>query len=95
MFIVLLLIESTDIVFAVDSIPEIFGITEEPFVILTSNVFAVLGLRALYFLLGGAMNRLHLLNYGLAVILGFIGIKMTLELIHIFGPLEIVGLHLE
>jgi tellurite resistance protein TerC len=95
LFIVLLIIETTDIVFAVDSIPAIYGITREPFIILTSNVFAVLGLRALYFLLGGAMNRLHLLNYGLAIILGFIGIKMMLELVGIFGPFEVAGMHIE
>ena len=86
LFVVLLVIETTDIVFAVDSIPAIFGITKDPFIILTSNVFAVLGLRALYFLMAEGLNRLHLLKYGLAIILGFVGIKMLTErFIHIPG----------
>ena len=76
LFIVLLFIELTDIVFAIDSIPAIFAITSDPFIILTSNVFAILGLRALYFLLADLMDRFHLLKYGLAVILGFVGLKM-------------------
>ena len=76
LFIVLLFIELTDIVFAIDSIPAIFAITKDPFIILTSNVFAILGLRALYFLLADLMDRFHLLKYGLAVILGFVGAKM-------------------
>ncbi|HET7483340.1 MAG TPA: TerC family protein [Actinomycetota bacterium] len=79
LLIVLLFIEITDIVFAVDSIPAIFGITTRPFIVLTSNVFAILGLRALYFLLADIMDRFHLLKYGLAVILGFVGVKMLLE----------------
>jgi tellurite resistance protein TerC len=79
LLIVLLFIELTDIVFAVDSIPAIFGITRDPFIVLTSNVFAILGLRALYFLLADVMGRFHLLKYGLAVILGFVGVKMLLE----------------
>jgi tellurite resistance protein TerC len=76
LLVVLLFIEMTDIVFAVDSIPAIFGITERPFIVLTSNVFAILGLRALYFLLADVMDRFHLLRYGLAIILGFVGVKM-------------------
>jgi tellurite resistance protein TerC len=87
LFIVLLFIELTDILFAVDSIPAIFGVTREPFIVLTSNVFAILGLRALYFLLAGAMDRLHLLNYGLAVILAFVGMKMLLEAVHVDVPI--------
>lgn len=87
LFVVLLFVEITDILFAVDSIPAIFGVTREPFVVLTSNVFAVLGLRALYFLLAGAMDRLHLLNYGLAVILAFVGAKMLLEAAHVSVPI--------
>jgi len=79
LFIVLLFVETTDIFFAVDSIPAIFGITREPFIVLTSNVFAILGLRALYFLLAGGMDRLHLLKFGLAIILGFVGVKMIGE----------------
>lgn len=76
LFIVLLFIEITDVFFAIDSIPAIFAITRDPFIVLTSNVFAILGLRALYFLVAGGMDRLHLLKYGLAVILGFVGLKM-------------------
>jgi tellurite resistance protein TerC len=75
-FVTLLFVETTDIVFAVDSIPAILAITPDPFIILTSNVFAILGLRALYFLLAGVMDRFHLLKYGLAVILAFVGMKM-------------------
>ena len=78
--IVLAFIELTDIVFAVDSIPAIFGITRDPFIVLTSNVFAILGLRALYFLLADIMDRFHLLKYGLSVILAFVGVKMLLEI---------------
>ncbi len=78
MFVVLILIAVTDVIFAVDSIPAIFAITTDPFVVLTSNVFAVLGLRAMFFLLAGMADRFHLLPYGLAVILGFIGAKMLL-----------------
>jgi tellurite resistance protein TerC len=87
LFITLIFIEVTDILFALDSIPAIFGITKDPFIVLTSNVFAILGLRSLYFLLAGALNRLHLLNYGLAVVLGFVGVKMLLEAIHIEVPI--------
>ena len=78
MFVVLILIAVTDVIFAVDSIPAIFAITTDPFIVLTSNVFAVLGLRAMFFLLAGMADRFHLLPYGLAVILGFIGTKMLL-----------------
>lgn len=78
LFVVLVLIAVTDVIFAVDSIPAIFAITTDPFIVLTSNVFAVLGLRAMFFLLAGMADRFHLLPYGLAVILGFIGAKMLL-----------------
>ncbi|HEV2755061.1 MAG TPA: TerC family protein [Actinomycetota bacterium] len=88
LFIVLLFIETTDIFFAIDSIPAIFAVTKEPFIVLTSNVFAILGLRALYFLLAGGMDRLHLLKYGLAVILGFVGVKMLLEGTELVGLTE-------
>jgi tellurite resistance protein TerC len=87
LFIVLVFIELTDIVFAVDSIPAIFGITNDPFIILTSNVFAILGLRALYFLLADSMDRFHLLKYGLAIVLAFVGTKMLLEAWHIEVPI--------
>ena len=75
---VVVLIGIVDVVFAVDSIPAIFAITTDPFIVLTSNVFAILGLRALYFLLAGVHERFHLLNYGLALVLVFIGTKMLL-----------------
>lgn len=78
LFVVILLIGIVDVVFAVDSIPAIFAITTDPFIVLTSNVFAILGLRAMYFLLAGMHERFHLLSYGLAIILGFIGMKMLL-----------------
>jgi len=78
LFVVLVLIGTTDIIFAVDSIPAIFAITSDPFIVLTSNVFAILGLRAMYFLLAAVANKFHLLNYGLALILVFIGTKMCL-----------------
>jgi tellurite resistance protein TerC len=87
LFVVLLFIEVTDVFFAIDSIPAIFGVTREPFIVLTSNVFAILGLRALYFLLAGGMDRLHLLNYGLGVVLAFVGAKMVLELVHVDVPI--------
>jgi tellurite resistance protein TerC len=78
MFVVIALIAVTDVIFAVDSIPAIFAITEDPFIVLTSNVFAVLGLRALFFLIAGMAERFHLLNYGLAGVLTFIGLKMLI-----------------
>ena len=78
LFVVLVMIAVTDVIFAVDSIPAIFAITTDPFIVLTSNVFAVLGLRALYFLLADLADRFHLLVYGLAGVLVFIGAKMLL-----------------
>ncbi len=78
LFLVLVLVEVTDLVFAVDSIPAIFAITEDPFIVLTSNVFAILGLRAMYFLLKDVADRFHLLKYGLAVVLMFVGSKMLI-----------------
>jgi tellurite resistance protein TerC len=77
LFICLLFLEMTDILFAVDSVPAIFGLTREPFVVFTSNVFAILGLRNLYFLLAGAVDKFHFLKYGLGVVLAFVGLKMT------------------
>lgn len=73
---VLIVIETTDVIFAVDSIPAVLAVTRQPYVVFTSNIFAVLGLRALYFALAGLMDIFHLLNYGLAIILMFIGVKM-------------------
>ena len=78
MFVVLVLVEVTDLIFAVDSIPAIFAVTSDPFIVFTSNIFAILGLRAMYFLLVDMAERFHLLKYGLAVILMFIGAKMLL-----------------
>ncbi len=78
LFVVLILIGTTDVIFAVDSIPAIFAITDDPFIVLTANIFAILGLRALYFLLADLADRFHLLAYGLALVLVFIGTKMLL-----------------
>jgi tellurite resistance protein TerC len=78
MFVVLVLVEATDLIFAVDSIPAIFAVTNDPFIVFTSNIFAILGLRAMYFLLVDMAQRFHLLKYGLAAILMFIGVKMLL-----------------
>ncbi len=78
LLLVLVLVELTDLVFAVDSIPAIFAVTDDPFIVLTSNVFAILGLRAMYFLLKDVADRFHLLKYGLAVVLMFVGAKMLL-----------------
>jgi tellurite resistance protein TerC len=74
--IVVLVIETTDVVFAVDSIPAVLAVTRDPFIVYTSNVFAILGLRSLYFALAGLMEMFHYLHYGLAVVLTFIGLKM-------------------
>ncbi len=78
LFLALVLVEASDLIFAVDSIPAIFAITTDPFIVLTSNIFAILGLRAMYFLLAGVADRFSLLKYGLAVVLMFIGVKMLL-----------------
>jgi len=79
MLIVMVAIGTTDVIFALDSIPAIFGITQEPYLVFTANVFALMGLRQLYFLLGGLLDRLVYLSTGLAVVLGFIGVKLVLE----------------
>ena len=78
LFIVVLVVEATDVVFAVDSIPAIFAVTTDPFIVYTSNIFAILGLRALYFALAGVMGYFHYLKYGLSLVLVFIGIKMVI-----------------
>jgi tellurite resistance protein TerC len=78
LFVAVQFLELTDIVFAVDSVPAIFALTDEPFVVFTSNVFAILGLRNLYFMLRGAVDRFHLLKYGLGVVLVFVGLKMLI-----------------
>jgi len=77
LFIALLFLELTDIIFAVDSVPAIFALTKEPLIVFTSNIFAILGLRALYFMLAGAVDKFHLLKYGLSVVLMFVGLKMV------------------
>ena len=82
MLIVMIAIGTTDLLFALDSIPAIFGITKEPYLVFTANVFALMGLRQLYFLLGGLLERLVYLNIGLAAVLGFIGVKLVLEALH-------------
>lgn len=77
LFIALLFLELTDIIFAVDSVPAIFALTKEPMIVFTSNIFAILGLRAMYFMLAGAVDKFHLLKYGLSVVLVFVGLKMV------------------
>jgi tellurite resistance protein TerC len=79
LLLVLIVVEVTDLIFAIDSIPAIFGVTTDPFLVYTSNIFAVMGLRSLYFLLAAVVDRFHLLKYGLAVILSFVGFKMLAE----------------
>ena len=84
LFIALVFLELTDVVFAVDSVPAIFAVTREPLIVFTSNIFAIIGLRSLYFLLAGALDLFYLLKYGLAIVLIFIGLKMV-WLNHLFG----------
>ena len=83
MFLVLLAIGTTDLLFALDSIPAVFGVTEEAYIVFTANAFALLGLRALYFLVSGLLDRLVYLSTGLAVILAFIGAKLVLHYLHL------------
>jgi tellurite resistance protein TerC len=82
MLIVMIAIGTTDLIFALDSLPAIFGLTKEPYIVFTANVFALMGLRQLYFLIGGLLDRLIYLSYGLALVLGFIGVKLILEAAH-------------
>jgi tellurite resistance protein TerC len=82
LFLVLILVEFTDLIFAVDSIPAIFGVTKDPFIVFTSNIFAILGLRSMYFLLAAVVEKFYLLKYGLACILTFIGVKMLIESVY-------------
>lgn len=79
LLVVLLVVETSDVIFAVDSIPAVFGITTDPFIVYTSNVFAILGLRSLYFLLAGVVDKFHYLKLGLSLVLGFVGAKMVVE----------------
>ena len=84
LFVVLVLVETTDVLFAVDSIPAIFGVTRDPFIIYTSNIFAILGLRSLYFLLAGLIHKFHFLQLALSVVLVFVGVKMLIaDLYHV------------
>ncbi len=85
MLVVMLAIGTTDVLFALDSIPAIFGLTQDPYIVFTANAFALMGLRQLYFLLGGLLERLVHLSYGLSVILGFIGVKLVLHALHASG----------
>jgi tellurite resistance protein TerC len=78
LFVVLLLVEVSDLIFAVDSIPAIFAVTKDPFIVYTSNVFAIMGLRSLYFALAGVMDKFHYLKIGLGFVLTFVGVKMLL-----------------
>ena len=82
LFIVLIAIGSTDLLFALDSIPAVFGVTEEPYIVFAANAFALLGLRALFFLVQGLLDRLVYLSTGLAIILAFIGVKLVLHWAH-------------
>ncbi|MFC4787006.1 TerC family protein [Nocardioides sp. MAHUQ-72] len=82
MFLVVLTLGTTDLLFALDSIPAIYGLTSDPYIVFTANVFALMGLRQLYFLIGGLLQRLIYLSYGLAVLLGFIGVKLVLHAMH-------------
>jgi tellurite resistance protein TerC len=77
LFVALLFLEVTDVIFAIDSVPAIFALTSEPFIVFTSNIFAILGLRTLYFMLAGAVHKFHMLKYGLAAVLIFVGLKMV------------------
>ncbi|MEV5311127.1 TerC family protein [Streptomyces sp. NPDC052610] len=85
MLVVMLAIGSTDVLFALDSIPAIYGLTQDPYIVFTANAFALMGLRQLYFLIGGLLKKLVHLTYGLSVILGFIGVKLVLHALHESG----------
>lgn len=87
LFLVLVLIETTDLIFAVDSIPAAFAITQDEFIVYTSNIFAVMGLRAMFFLLAGVLGKFHYLQKGLSFVLIFIGAKMLLEIVHVDLPI--------
>lgn len=89
LFAVLILIEFTDIIFAVDSIPAIFSITTDPFIVYTSNIFAILGLRSMYFVLGNLHEKFKYVKYGVALILTFTGIKLSLLIVHVKIPVEL------
>ena len=92
--IVLVAIAVTDLIFALDSIPAIFGLTKDPYIVFTANAFALMGLRQLYFLIGGLMSRLIYLTKGLSIVLGFIGIKLIIEAFHGIGIHDLFGVHI-
>jgi tellurite resistance protein TerC len=87
LLVVLVMVETTDLVFAVDSIPAVFAITTDPFLVFTSNVFAILGLRSMYFLLAGIIEKFHYLKLGLAIVLTFVGVKMLITFFHLEIPI--------
>src|SRR5690606_25006576 len=89
LLVVLVLVETTDLIFAVDSIPAIFAVTQDAFLIYTSNVFAILRLRSMYFLLAGVIEKFHLLKFGLAIVLMFVGVKMLLTYFDLHIPILI------
>ena len=91
LFFALISIEFADVIFAIDSIPAIFAITQDPYIIFTSNIFAILGLRSLYFIVANLATRFTYLSYGLAVILGFIGVKMILHHVYHFPAVVSLG----
>lgn len=92
LFVVLALVETTDVVFALDSIPAVFGVTRSPFLVYTSNVFAILGLRSMFFVLSNVIGKFHLLKYGLSVVLAFVGVKMLLSDLYPIGIGPALGL---
>jgi tellurite resistance protein TerC len=93
LFLVLLVIEGTDLLFAVDSVPAVFGITQDPFLVFTSNIFAILGLRSMYFALAAVLEKFRYLKYSLVFLLAFIGIKMLLVAVHFhFTPVQSLGI---
>ena len=92
LFVVLALVETTDVVFALDSIPAVFGVTRSPFLVYTSNVFAILGLRSMFFVLSNVIGKFHLLKYGLSVVLAFVGVKMLLSELYPIGIGPALGL---
>jgi tellurite resistance protein TerC len=96
MLVVLVMVETTDLIFAVDSIPAVFAITRDPFIVFTSNVFAILGLRSMYFLLAGSVDKFHFLKLGMAAVLTFVGLKMVVTYFDVHVPigisLSVVGL---
>ena len=92
LFVVLALVETTDVVFALDSIPAVFGVTRSPFLVYTSNVFAILGLRSMFFVLASVIGKFHLLKYGLSVVLAFVGVKMLLSELYPIGIGPALGL---